>query len=351
MITASEKSISILNVSRLSWADVCRTVSIFGVILIHASIDTLKQFEIIPLSDWMAANLFNSLVRCSVPLFVMLSGALLLKSDVQQASDVTVRQIFRRVGKVALPLLTWNIAYLFYLAHYTGQPVNWMSMLSQAPAYHLWFVYMMIGVYILLPVLQAIFKMMVDKKSLQIYFFALWFFVTCIPIYQPIPLLSLLQQQSIFGYGGYFLLGSIIATSLNKKYSTLFWFFIYFVSVAATFYLTLYFSNKAHSAVEDAYVSFSPNVFFSSVAAFILFTRIELKNRLALIFKWIADRSFLVFFMHVVVLERAIVMVNSFFPMGSSYLTIFASAMLTFMLCLMMAAVLRFLPKSREVIG
>jgi surface polysaccharide O-acyltransferase-like enzyme len=100
---------------RASWADLCRVVAIFGVVLIHAcGAAALYQYGKIPQMDWLSANFLDSLVRCSVPLFVMLSGALLLKPG---ETPVTIRQIARRVNKVLFPLLTWNVAYLLYVSY------------------------------------------------------------------------------------------------------------------------------------------------------------------------------------------------------------------------------------------
>lgn len=334
--------------SRQFWADLCRVIAIFGVILIHACGSTFYQFGKVSHSDWLAANLIDSLVRCAVPLFVMLSGALLLKTG---SNQITVRQIINRVTKVAVPLFTWNVGYLLYVSHFTGEPVKWTSMFIQPPMYHLWFVYMIIGVYILLPVFQSIFTTLINRKDLQIYLLSLWLIATCIPIYQPMPLLSLLQQSSLLGYGGYFLIGGVAATSRNNKLPSIVWWLIYAASVTVTFYLTLYSSQQAQAVVETAFLYFSLNVFVSSVAAFVLFTRAKISERFGLILQWISDRSFLIFFMHVVILEHVSNATLSMFPSLPAYLFILISATATFVICLAIATVLRLLPASRTVLG
>lgn len=336
------------SISRQSWGDLCRVVAIFGVIIIHACGSTFYQFGKVSLPDWLAANLLDSLVRCAVPLFVMLSGALLLKKD---SNQITVRQIINRVSKVAAPLFTWNVGYLLYVSHFTGEPVKWTSMFIQPPMYHLWFVYMIIGIYLLLPVFQAIFTTVIERRNLQIYLLGLWLIVTCIPIYQPIPLLPLLQQSSLFGYGGYFLMGGVIATSRTSKLPSTVWWIIYAASVAVTFYLTFYFSQQAQSVVETAFLYFSINVCISSVAAFILFSRAKISEKFGLILQWVSDRSFLIFFMHVVILERVSNVILSMLPGLPAYLFILLSATVTFIICLTIATVLRWLPASRTVLG
>ncbi|MBK7416036.1 MAG: acyltransferase family protein [Dechloromonas sp.] len=68
------------------------------------------------------------MARCSVPLFVMLSGALLLK---QGSKQITVPQVAKRICKVLIPLVFWNTAYLIYISHFSGESVKWLSMLNK----------------------------------------------------------------------------------------------------------------------------------------------------------------------------------------------------------------------------
>ena len=193
-----------------SWADLCRVCAIFGVVLIHSCGAAFYQYGKIPQADWLSANPPDSLARCSVPLFVMLSGALLLRSGEDR---LTVPQIAIRIGKVLIPLLTWSVAYLWYVSGYNFGAIRWLSPLTQPAMYHLWFVYMIIGLYILLPIFQPVFRFIVNRRDMQIYLLCVWFIITCIPVYWPIPLLALMQQGSLLGYGGYFLIGGIIASA------------------------------------------------------------------------------------------------------------------------------------------
>ena len=334
--------------SRQYWADLCRVVAIFGVIVIHACAPTFNQYGKIPEQDWLSANLLDSLARCSVPLFVMLSGALLLK---QGSKQITVPQVAKRICKVLIPLVFWNTAYLIYISHFSGESVKWLSMLSQAPMYHLWFVYMIIGIYLLLPILQAIFQAISDRRDLQIYIFTIWVIVTCWPIYHPLPFLTLIKQSSLLGYGGYFVLGGIIALSNRKKEATPLWVATYLASVTITFVLTYYFSQRANTSIETSYENFSLNVTTSSIAAFMVFYKAEGSVRFASILQWIGDRCFLIYFMHVLILDRVnnrILELDLGLPTVGSILLI---SLITFFICLIISACLRLLPKSRIILG
>lgn len=328
--------------------DLCRTFAIFGVIVIHACGASLYQYGKIPQYDWLSSNLLDSFVRCSVPLFVMLSGALLLRKNKPPPTPI---EIVQRIKKIIIPLLIWNIAYLNYVSYFSGQPINWASMLWQAPMYHLWFAYMIIGIYTLLPALQAIFEVIRNRTDLKIYFSVLWISVTCIPVYKSIPLFDLLQQTTLLGYGGYFLIGGIINSNNANKTSTAIWILIYLASVAVTFFLTWNLTTQANTLVETAYLYFSPNVFLASISSFIILSRVNIQENISRIFHWISERSFLVFFMHPPVLER----VNNYAPVFNQTLSmlpsILAIAIITYGICLVIATLLRKIPKSQFFLG
>jgi surface polysaccharide O-acyltransferase-like enzyme len=68
-------------------------------------------------------------------------------------------------------LFVWSVAFLFYLSYYTGAPLDYLSVLANPTIYHLWFVYMIIGVYLLLPVYQVLFRAIVADRVFKLFFF------------------------------------------------------------------------------------------------------------------------------------------------------------------------------------
>ena len=61
------------------FADVLRALAVFAVIILHIASDYVEHYGEISNSDWWAANIYNGLVRFCVPMFVVLSGAFLLR--------------------------------------------------------------------------------------------------------------------------------------------------------------------------------------------------------------------------------------------------------------------------------
>lgn len=100
------------------------------------------------------------LYRTCIPLFFMVHGALLL------GRDQTLSQIGKRVGRIALQLIGWNLVYLL-LSLALGL-LSWEQVTPELiyqvffntadsggiPSYHLWFSYALISIYLVLPVVQ-----------------------------------------------------------------------------------------------------------------------------------------------------------------------------------------------------
>lgn len=338
--------------SRIFWADLSRSIAIFGILLIHACGPLFYQYGKTSQINWLSSNLLDSLARCAVPLFVMLSGALLLN---KRTTPTSPSEIGKRILRILIPLVSWSIFYLYYVANYNWEPVNILSMFVKPAMYHLWFAYMIIGVYIFLPVLEAIFKVILDNPKLKIYILLTWLIFTCAPIYWPLnwplPIFNLLQQYSFFGYGGYFLMGGLIANQKTIRVNQLIWMAIYLMSCAITFGLTWYYSREAQKPIEDAYQYFSLNVIVSSVALFAVLSRLKVNSALTPFVRYIADLSFLVFLMHPPILERVGLYIMALNMKIPTVITLLIITFASFMICLALSAIIRLIPKSKIFLG
>lgn len=139
-----------------SWLDVARTVAILAVVVLHvsASVVTLSALGS---ASWWVGNVYDALVRWCVPVFVMVSGALLL--DPRKAEGVA--EFYRkRAARVALPLAFWSAIYILW--NHRGalselRAVDALhSVLRGWPHYHLWFLYMILCLYLFVPFLRTV---------------------------------------------------------------------------------------------------------------------------------------------------------------------------------------------------
>jgi surface polysaccharide O-acyltransferase-like enzyme len=95
--------------------DLIRVIAIIGVILLHASNDLTSQITSLPILRWWMVDIYQSVGRMGVPLFLMLSGVLLLApSKKEEEISYFFKKRFIRIG---LPFIFWSSIYFF--GHFT----------------------------------------------------------------------------------------------------------------------------------------------------------------------------------------------------------------------------------------
>ncbi|MGI6027849.1 MAG: acyltransferase [Candidatus Heteroscillospira sp.] len=136
---------------RAYWADALRVLASAMVVVIHVC--GSGWYELRPTgADWWTVNLLDSLCRSSVPIFFMLSGAMLLDREPEEK---------KLLIKTARLLLLWVLMGAFYAlkdgepAEILTHPVYFLSLILKSH-YHLWFLPTLAGIYLILPVLRAL---------------------------------------------------------------------------------------------------------------------------------------------------------------------------------------------------
>ena len=125
-------------------------------------------------TDAFWASFFDTLVRSCVPLFVIASSYLMFPLNCSTGEFFKKRAI-----RILIPFILWSVVYAFAC----GEPVeNFKNLLLNFnyAAGHLWFIYMLLGVYLLMPLLSP-WAEKVGKKELLAYL-GIWLFTTTIPI-------------------------------------------------------------------------------------------------------------------------------------------------------------------------
>ena len=153
-----------------AWPDRLRNLATIMVIGIHVSGPLAEQLPDMNTWDWWISNIWDGVSRASVPLFVLLSGALLLTKDYPTGPFIR-----KRMARVAVPGLFWMCIYLLYGYLAQQNPPDFKTALLkiiEGPVhYHLWFIYLIIGLYFLYPLLRPWVKQARDSD--YIYFFLL----------------------------------------------------------------------------------------------------------------------------------------------------------------------------------
>ena len=166
----SQQSVSPAPQNALAWADRLRNIATILVVTIHVSAPIAHQYPDFNTWQWWAGNWWDSLGRPSVNMFVMLSGFLLLGKDYP-----TGMFLQKRFTRVLIPALVWMVAYLIYGHIAKNDPANLgqaVLKIIQGPVhYHLWFIYLILGLYLTYPVLRPWVRQAQERDFR--YFFAL----------------------------------------------------------------------------------------------------------------------------------------------------------------------------------
>jgi surface polysaccharide O-acyltransferase-like enzyme len=163
--------------NREVWIDWLRVAACFMVFIVHATEPFYLGGEgsrILTEADAFWSAFFDSFVRSCVPLFVIASSYLLFPLR-NSASDF----FKRRAVRILVPFVFWSLVY----ALVWGDPVTNLKDLLlnfNYAAGHLWFVYMIIGVYMIMPMLSP-WAEKVSKKELLVYL-GIWVFTLFIPL-------------------------------------------------------------------------------------------------------------------------------------------------------------------------
>jgi surface polysaccharide O-acyltransferase-like enzyme len=296
--------------------DLIRAIAIVGVILYHAAgdwtitIQQMNQMNQSNFTSWAVVDVYQTLGRIGVPLFVMVTGALLL----QPAKNESLSAFFKkRWARIGLPWIFWGGAYFawdFLIMHIPFTSTVIVMGILDGPYSQFWYLYMLLGLYLLTPILR-IFLDHADQTMIK-YFVILWFLgVAVIPVFG---LLSSTYQLNtnvftITGFVGYFVLGTYLLT-VQARRSTLSIFMILGIALTA---IGTYVLAATVGGTEMYFFQqyLSPTLILASIMVFLLLVKIQTfsvqkeidPSKGNKLIKIISENTLAIFLFHVIVLE------------------------------------------------
>jgi surface polysaccharide O-acyltransferase-like enzyme len=197
----------------IEWISNIRLLALYAIIIVHSTSPLLMGYGKVPLSDWMMADFLNALVRFGVPVFVMVTGALLLGKESEP-----VPFLKKRLTRVVVPFLFWSLVYVWYSWYNEDITFNadaWtnikqvLHLLKVGSSYHLWYVYMLIGLYFFMPVIGKYVRHATEKEIR--YFLTVWFLVMMMSQPYLMRYNPSVDMHYFAGYVGYLVLGHYLA--------------------------------------------------------------------------------------------------------------------------------------------
>lgn len=261
--------------------DVARIAALCCVIMIHSSSYFVEHYSHGSFG-FAVGNVFDGLSRIGVPLFVMISGALLLDEKKQKNMSDMIKPIM----STAFLLVFWSVVYAFVFSvivpsvHGEGFSVLEFAKAVVLGPVHTWYLYMLIALYLATPFLKSFVKKE-NKNMVLIYIVAALVFSSVRPLVSALVSLDdrLLFAQTLLdkfnadffaGYIAYYLAGWYIVHVGIKSGLKKLLYPIGLLSIGAVIAF-VQFTGK----FEDVYNETNTFIFLFSVSAFAFFTSLR----------------------------------------------------------------------------
>lgn len=288
--------------------DMLRVISMVCIMLIHIGDDYgVYILEGEPFYYFSLGNICLTLTTFAVPCFLMISGAFILSDSKNRDFKLFYRKSLFHIGiptlSVSALYVCYNILKLYYhisigmdtsdtAVKYLGE---WFR---GEPFYHLWYMYMLIGIYLLVPLLVRL------KESID---FKIWKRIASVSLVSSVILWSTSSFKVHWGlegsvYLGYFLMGDVLRTYFSSRREKkaagkiMTGFFILFLYCIGREYLS---RNGMQQYLFSFMGNFHPFVIVAAIIIFAGFSNLTIKGN------WhnVAEKSFYMYLLHAGVID------------------------------------------------
>ena len=350
--------------NRITYIDTLRIIATIAVIVTHVS---TIQIENIPFNstNWHIHNVFAALSRWCVPVFVMISGALFLNSSKPLN---TTRLYKKNVLRIIISLFFWSLAYAIF-QYFTIEKYHDLSSiigLTIIGHYHFWFLYMILGIYIAIPIYKAI---SINRSTLHYFLLIAFIFVFILPSIIQLSSLFLPKQigfilhthpyfietinsnyqyitpKIVIGYSFYFLLGHYINTIEIKKKHLI---YIIIGGITGFLYIAMltFFLSDENLFYKDFYHYLNIGTFLETTAVFCIIKNIfnysgnRITNRLS-------NLCFGIYIIHPMIIEALLLLsINTYY--ASSIISIPLYIVAVYIISVIIIIILEKIPILRK---
>ncbi|GKU77949.1 acyltransferase [Paenibacillus sp. L3-i20] len=304
---------------RIIYIDLLRIISILAVIILHITATLVTRTNDFSTTSWWVGNVLNSVCRFAVPVFFMISGAMILRTEVKSIADFYKKRILPLV----VPLFAWSLIYGLYYQYVIlkTRMGAWefvldfgYKLLTDRNYIHLWFLYAIIAIYMTVPLISKFVKLC-SEKDLR-YYLLLWFIVSIVYLLVSELILRITGKEihipSLYipfflGYLGYFILGYYL---FHFDLKPVFKHILFNAGIASFFLtplLTYFVSTQKGSLDEMFYGNYSITSFFMAVALFLYFKEKDasisrrINDKIRIIIVSVSAASFSIYLIHLLV--------------------------------------------------
>ena len=328
--------------------DLLRILATFMVILLHASASRWSSVAPTTL-DWKVLDVYGSLVRAAVPLFFMISGYLFLSRK-----ELSIRKLYlHNILHLVIIYILWSLFYAVDALGIEGAFHSWNAFLSNVieTKYHLWFLPVITGIYILLPILYA-FVHYQNGKYIKYFIIIFLLFgivrksILMFPLGSDAPA-GILNKivPDLCGYSGYFVLGYYLSKLNSNRVKIWALLAAFFGSVFVCAFGGWYYSISMGKPYDLFLGYLSITTMVEAVALFLIFRKIRMPSQKSgRIIKYLSACTLGIYVLHPFVLDH----LSLYFKINALFINpIFGAplvALMGFAICTVVIMVLKRIP-------
>ncbi len=265
---------NVIHRERVIYFDVLRIAAIFFVMILHIAAENWGYTDV-NTYEWSMMNIYDSISRWGVPILVMISGSLFL------SRNISIERLYKKnILRLVIIFIVWSLGYSLLFNIIVNYSLKSFISGFIKGHFHLWFLYMIIGLYMITPFLRII----VEDERLTRHFLLLALAFTVI-IPEIISVISVFSEKYgewvesvvsqahikfVLGYSMYFVLGYYLSTKQINRKNSLLIYLMGLVGFVSTIVLTSIVSRKTNVASDIFYNNLTINVMLESVAVFVL---------------------------------------------------------------------------------
>lgn len=288
-----------------------------------------------------------------IGIFFMVSGALLIPVKMDYFTFLK-----RRLSKVVIPTLVWTAIYLFLNIYYSQSEINILHTIASIPFTPqgngvLWFMYTLIGLYLLTPILSS-WAIAATDRELK-FVLLLWAITLCYPLLKYGVDVNTSTTGILYyftGYAGYFLLG--YALKSDRLRIPVAW-----PAIIATAGIILLLAFKHFGVEYDFYSLFWYESIFIASMCYIIWrivtkyvhSKTTIRSRMQNIILKISNLSFGIYLMHILIMRYWLWNMGIIQDIPNYILQSFVIASISFILTIIGCNIVSKLPFSQWAIG
>lgn len=149
--------------------DLTRCTAVFSVVAVHFFLNSGYYSTPVTGTEMFVATVLRTMFMVCVPLFLLLTGYLMSGKQIELEGK-KLRGFYGKVSSVIIPYVIITVLILLWRIFYKGDEMTFKSCLLTLLdyAHYSWYVEMYLGLYLLIPFLNVIWKNIESEKSQRV---------------------------------------------------------------------------------------------------------------------------------------------------------------------------------------